>query len=137
MRKGFYLALIAFIGIVFSSCSMLDKDTTSYQLSDLQGLWLEDGTQHYVRFTTETAGEGYLYGREWDLAEDVKESDLLPYGNGWFKYRLDGKELLEIHKMDYGWGKIPKVNIVTTLTDVKLAYYEKEQPSVKFKFTKQ
>ena len=82
MRKFYYLALIALVGLVFSSCQ---KETPEFRTSDIQGLWLEDGTQHYVRFTDEQSDEtGYFYGREWDVAEDVHEEDLVPYGNGWF-----------------------------------------------------
>ena len=68
--------------------------------------------------------------------EIVYEDDLVYHGNGWFKYRLNEKELLEIHKMDYGWADIPKVYIVSILTSSNLNYYEKDQTSIKFKFTK-
>ena len=135
MRKFYYLALIALVGLVFSSCQ---KETPEFRTSDIQGLWLEDGTQHYVRFTDEQSDEtGYFYGREWDLAEDVHEEDLVPYGNGWFKYSIDKTELLAIHKMDYGWADIPKVYIISALTSAKLSYYEKDHTSIKFSFTKQ
>ena len=132
-KKFYYLALIALVGLVFSSCQ---KETPEFYVSDIQGLWLEDGTQHYVRFTDEQSDNGYFYGREWDLAEDISEADLTPYGNGWFKYRIDKNELLEINKMEYGWADIPKPYIITLLTDLNLSYYNKDQKSDKFSFSK-
>ena len=109
-----------------------------YQLSDLQGLWLENNTEHYVRFTKEQSDEtGYLYGREWDEAEDITEDDLLPKGNGWFKYLFETTgSLTEIHLMDNGGAEIPKVYVVTVLTDTELSYYEKDHKSIKFSFSK-
>lgn len=117
---------------------MFNKTTPSYQLSDLQGLWQENNTEHYVRFTKEQSDEtGYLYGREWDEAEDITEDDLLPKGNGWFKYLFETTgSLTEIHLMDNGGAEIPKVYVVTVLTDTELSYYEKEHKSIKFNFTK-
>ena len=50
---------------------------------------------------------------------------------------IDKNELLEIHKMDYGWADIPKVYIISALTSAKLSYYEKDHTSIKFSFTKQ
>ena len=38
--------------------------------------------------------------------------------------------------MDNGGAEIPKVYILTTLTSTKMAYYEKDQKSNKFSFTK-
>ena len=111
MKKFYYLALVALVGIAFSSCSLLGGDKNpEYRLSDLQGLWEENGTKHYVRFTTEQSDEaGYLYGREWDEADDITEAELTPYGNGWFKYQLETKgDLHEIHLMDNQGAEIPK-----------------------------
>ena len=141
MKKSvFSLMLGALVAFAFSSCSMFggkDKEP-SFQLSDLQGLWEENNTQHYVRFTTERSDEAeYFYGREWDEAEDVYEEDLLPHGNGWFKYKFETNgSLTEIHLMDNGGAEIPKVYVVTKLTDTALEYYEKERKSSKFYFSK-
>ena len=134
------LALVALVGIAFSSCSMIggrDKEP-SYQLSSLQALWQENNTLHYVRFTTQQSDEtNYLYGREWDEAEEVYEEDLLPKGNGWFKYKFESNgSLTEIHLMDNGGAEIPKVYVVTKLTSTDLEYYEKDRASNKFYFSK-
>ena len=138
MSKSIKLLLLAVVGAVLASCNMFNRNTPEYQLSDLQGLWQENNTEHYVRFTTEQSDEtGYLYGREWDEAEDIFEEDLQPQGNGWFKYLFETSgSLTEIHLMDNGGAEIPKVYVVSKLTDTALEYYEKEQKSVKFYFTK-
>ena len=142
--KNFKLFLVALVGIALSSCSMMDKDT-NYQISDLQGLWLENNTQHYVRFTTDQSDENpYLLGREWDLADDVSEQDLIDQynrdhhpGNGWFKYWLETSgKLTEIHFMDNGGAEIPKVYIVTKLTSTTLEYYNKDYKNEKYYFTR-
>lgn len=98
-------------------------EVIKFKEADLLGLWQEIGTEAYVRFTSEQdeAGE-YKYGREWDESEDIFESDLLPYGNGWFKYKLIQSDLTEIHLMDNGGAEVPKVYVVTKLTDIELQY---------------
>ena len=128
---------------------MFNKTTPSYSLSDLQGLWQENNTEHYVRFTKEQSDEtGYLYGREWDEAEWYDEGSYEDFlieqrnkqgypGNGWFKYQFKSTgDLTEIHLMDNGGAEIPKIYVVSKLTDTDLVYYEKEYPSIKFNFTK-
>ena len=136
--------LLALVGIAFAGCNLFNK-TVEFQLSDLQGLWQENKTMHYVRFTTENSEEtGYLYGREWDEAEDIYEKDLLDFlaeygihGNGWFKYKFEKNgNLTELHFMDNDGAVIPKVYVVTLLTDTDLSYYEKDHKSIKFSFTK-
>ena len=138
MRKSIQFLFLAFVAVALASCDMFNKTTPSYQLSDLQGLWQENNTEHYVRFTKEQSDEtGYLYGREWDEAEDITEDDLLPKGNGWFKYLFETTgSLTEIHLMDNGGAEIPKVYVVTVLNDTELSYYEKDHKSIKFNFTK-
>jgi len=131
--------LLAILGVVLASCSLIGGgETPEYRLSDLQGLWQENSTLHYVRFTTEQSDEtGYLYGREWDEADDVYEEDLKPYGNGWFKYNFETKgNLTEIHLMDNGGAEIPKIYVVSKLTDTDLEYYEKDRKNNKFYFSK-
>ncbi|MBQ6983391.1 MAG: hypothetical protein IJQ20_00525 [Paludibacteraceae bacterium] len=138
------ILLLAWLGIALAGCNLFNKPT-EFQLSDLQGLWQENKTMHYVRFTTENSEEtGYLYGREWDEAEDIYEKDLLDFlaeygihGNGWFKYKFEKNgNLTEIHLMDNGGAEIPKVYVVTLLTDTDLSYYEKDHKSIKFSFSK-
>ena len=98
-------------------------EVIKFKEADLLGLWQETGTEAYVRFTSERDDTGeYKYGREWDESEDIFESDLLPYGNGWFKYKLVQSDLTEIHLMDNGGAEVPKVYVVTKLTAGDLEY---------------
>ena len=147
MKKCLRLFLVALMGVALSSCSGLfgGGNDPEYRLSDLQALWLENGTQHYVRFTTEQSDEtNYLYGREWHEDEDVHESDLFEsletlgvHGDGWFKYWFETKgDLHEIHFQDNQGAEIPKEYIVSKLTDTDLEYYEKGRQNSKFYFTK-
>lgn len=145
MRKSIQILFLAFVAVALASCDMFNKTTPSYSLSDLQGLWQRNNTQEYVRFTTEQSDEtGYFLGCEWDEAEDVTEQDRIDArnelgypGNGWFKYQFKSTgDLTEIHLMDNGGAEIPKIYVVSKLTDTDLVYYEKEYPSIKFNFTK-
>ena len=137
MKKIFNLKFlaIALIGMAMMSC----KNDPEFHVSDLQALWLENSTQHYVRFTDEQSDRsGYFWGREWDLNEDVHEEDLEPYANGWFHYQLEKKgDLHEIHVMDNNGAVIPKEYVVSKLTSSELEYHEKNDKGHKFYFTKQ
>lgn len=134
-RNIIRLALCAMVGFVLASCGGTE---VNFQEADLLGYWLEDGTQHYVRFTDSRQSDDYQLGYEWDESEDVMESDVKNNegGNGWFKWALVKTNLTEIHLMDNGGAEIPKTYVVTKLTDTELAYYEKDQPSVKASFQK-
>ncbi|MCR5050457.1 MAG: hypothetical protein K6A36_05170 [Paludibacteraceae bacterium] len=160
MRNQVKIAFIAVVCVTMISCGGFGGKEPSFQLSDLQGLWLEDkaNVEHYVRFTDEKSDETpYLYGREWNADEDVLESDLYRYqvdtiwqndslytldsivlpGNGWFKYKLEVKgDLEEIHLMDNGGAEIPKEYIVAMLTDDRLEYYEKDNKDRRTCFNK-
>ena len=143
--------LVAVLGIALSSCSLIGGgETPEYRVADLQGLWLENNTEHYVRFTSEQSDEvGYLLGREWDEADwddpDMTAEEYLIWnreqlghpGNGWFKYKLETKgDLTEIHLMDNEGGEIPKSYVVSKLTSTELQYYEKDRKTNKFYFSK-
>ena len=56
MRKIYYLALVALVAIAFTGCKE-NTNEPEFRLTDLQGLWLEDNTEHYVRFTDEKSDE--------------------------------------------------------------------------------
>ena len=135
--KNIKFLLIAVLGVALASCNMMNNKP-SYQLSDLQGLWQENNTEHFVRFTTEQSDEAkYLYGREWDEAEETYEEDLVLHGNGWFKYWFETTgDLHELHLMDNHGAEIPKEYIVSKLTSTDLEYYEKDKKSNKFFFSK-
>lgn len=114
--------ILTIIVIAMTSCFNTSEEPTFVE-ADLLGLWQEKGTEAYVRFTNEKDDTGeYKYGREWDESEDIFESDLLSYGNGWFKYKLVKSDLTEIHLMDNGGAELPKVYVVTKLTAGDLEY---------------
>lgn len=122
-RKLIFSSILAMIAVVMTSCWEIPEPDVVFKEADLLGLWQEEGAEAYVRFTDEMDESGeYKYGREWDEAEDVLESDLKPYGNGWFKYKLVQSNLTEIHLMDNGGADIPKVYVVVKLTDAELQY---------------
>ena len=123
MKKSILrVALVAMVGALVASCSLF-TGPTSFQESDLIGLWQEDGTEAFVRFTAEKDSTGvYKYGCEWNEGEGVSESDLTKYGNGWFKWKLVKADLTEIRLMENGGADIPKVYTVRKLTDTELLY---------------
>ena len=143
------LALCAMVSVSLSGCFSFggggSSEEPSYKVTDLQGYWQENGTEHYVRFTNERSDEyPYYLGYEWHEDDEVMEQDLLDAreelghpGLGWFKYELKTSgTLTEIHLMDNGGGEIPKVYVVSKLTDDELVYYEKDHSSIKYKFSK-
>lgn len=136
MKKNILrIALVALVGAVMTACIGTSEPTMN---GNIVGLWLEDGTQHYVRFTTEQSDSTYQYGYEWDEAEEVTEDDVLADkpGNGWFKWLLVKPQLTEIHLMNNGGAEIPKIYTVTKLTETELQYYEKDQPKNRFTFSR-
>lgn len=121
MKKSTILfGVVAIVAMVMTSCQM---EKPSFQEADLLGLWKDASQEAFVRFTTEADPTGeYKYGREWNEDEGTFESDLKPYGNGWFKYKLVQSDLKEIHLMDNNSAEIPKVYIVLQLTEDVLKY---------------
>ena len=121
-QRSLVVGFLVVIAVAMTSC-FGPSNEPDFVEADLLGLWQETGTEAYVRFTNEQDDKGeYKYGREWDESEDIFESDLKPYGNGWFKYKLVKSDLTEIHLMDNGGAEVPKVYVVTKLTDTELQY---------------
>lgn len=121
-KNSLVLGILVLVAVAMTSC-FGPSNEPSFVEADLLGLWQEEGTEAYVRFTSEADETGeYKYGREWDDDDDVHEEDLLPYGNGWFKYKLVKSDLTEIHLMDNGGAEEPKVYVVQKLTDTELEY---------------
>lgn len=141
MKKFYYLALIAIIGLVLTSCENVQKE---FYLSDLQGLWQNDKTTTwYMRFTADKAeyGENYYWGREWgDFGDEITEEDLFDpenfHGNGWFQYKLeeDGN-FIYINMMDNKGADIPKPYKMVVLTSSKMTF--QDDLKEKKNFTKQ
>lgn len=121
-QRDLVVGILVVVAIMMTSC-FGSSNEPDFVEADLLGLWQETGTEAYVRFTSEKDDTGeYKYGREWDESEDTFESDLKPYGNGWFKYKLVKSDLTEIHLMDNGGAEVPKIYVVTKLTDTVLQY---------------
>lgn len=121
-QRSLVVVFLVVIAVAMTSC-FGPSNEPDFVEADLLGLWQEKGTEAYVRFTSEQDETGeYKFGREWNESEDIFESDLLPYGNGWFKYKLVKSDLTEIHLMDNGGAEVPKVYIVTKLTAGDLEY---------------
>ena len=121
-QRSLVVVFLVVIAVAMTSC-FGPSNEPDFVEADLLGLWQETGTEAYVRFTADQDETGeYKYGREWNESEDIFESDLLPYGNGWFKYKLVKSDLTEIHLMDNGGAEIPKIYVVTKLTDTALQY---------------
>ena len=119
-KRTILFGVLAGLAMIMISCQ---SDKPTFQEADLLGLWQEDGTEAFVRFTAEKDSTGeYKYGREWDESDDMSESDLKPYGNGWFKYKLVKSDLTEIHLMDNDGAEIFKVYTVLHLTEDALEY---------------
>ena len=80
------------------------------------GKWQNDVNPQWfkVYYDDYDEDEGFFWGKEWNEADDVSEEDLNYHGNGWFRWRREGKQLIEMHTMDVQDVPIPKVwNILT------------------------
>lgn len=89
------------------------------------GTWQHTTDTTWFRiYTSEPAGDGYCWGREWDTSEDIYESDLQPYGNGWFKWKKEGKAVLEIQMTEINGTIIPYEYNVLKLNIEQLQYKE-------------
>ena len=126
------ILILVLVAVAMTSC-FGPSNEPSFVEADLLGLWQEEGTEAYVRFTSEADETGeYKYGREWDEGDDVSEGHLTPYGNGWFKYKLVKSDLTEIHLMDNGGANIPKVYFVVKLTAGELEYRDEYKNTHRF-----
>ena len=71
MRINFQKSVFTLLIVLAAVLTGCNSNEPNYQLSDMQGLWQENGTEHFMRFTTESANDlkaGYLWGYEWDEA---------------------------------------------------------------------
>ena len=138
--RSILFSTLACIMIAMTSCWNTPEPEVAFDEASLLGLWAEGSANyndtipvHFVRFTKEQDPTGeYKYGREWNEDDDVYEEDLLPYGNGWFKYKLVKSDLTEIHLMDNGGAEEPKVYVVQKLTDTELEYRDEYKKTYYF-----
>ncbi len=120
------LAVLCVLAGAFTSCNF---NPVEFDEIELIGKWkapsdvAPESAFQYCIFLEEKDDTGeYRLGKMWDEGDDVKESDLTELGNGWFKWKLTGAELMEIHFMEYDWADIPKYYTITTLSETTLTY---------------
>lgn len=125
-RLSYLIILLVAVTAMFTSCKKEE-----FSVNDIFGTWQcasegrnpEGNYQYWVFSEEKTGDEEYpYYGHTWDEGDDVHESDLTDYGNGWFKYKVQKADLEEIHMMEYGWSDIPKTYTITILNSTTLSY---------------
>ena len=92
-------------------------------------------TGWYRVYTMEPAGDDYYWGREWNTEDDVYENDLQPYGNGWFKWKKEGEDLVEVHVTDHAGAVVPRSYKMLKL-DGQVMKYREQLDSEKHLFRK-
>ena len=92
-------------------------------------------TSWYRVYTTEPADEDFCWGREWNEAEDIYEEDLMPYGNGWFKWKKTDNDVIEWHATDNHSAFIPYEYKVLQLNETEL-YFKEVRDAQKQRFRK-
>lgn len=83
--------------------SIVYHDDTPPADARLVGEWTNDDNPqwHKVYYDDYDDESGYYWGKEWNEAEDVFEEDLVYHGNGWFRWKIEGKRMVhELHCMD-------------------------------------
>ena len=101
--------------------------------SALLGKWQNtDNKQWYKVYYDDYDEDGFFWGKEWDESEDVMEQDLKYHGNGWFRWRREGKELHEMAMQDeidvpiskfYFVGKPTEDELILTETYIRQKEY--------------
>lgn len=127
---------------LLTGCGIFQKP--SFYESDLIGRWeapsesdIEpEGQMQYVVFLNDRDSTGeYRYGYMWDMGDHYDwpeesgsyEDFLLNeeyHGNGWFRWKLTGDNLMEYHFMSEGWAEIPKSYTITVLSATTLTYQD-------------
>lgn len=91
-------------------------------------------TDWYRVYTTEPAGDDFCWGREWNEAEDIFEEDLIPYGNGWFKWKKTDKNMIEWHMTDNNGADIPFEYYMLNLDNQEMCFKEvRDTPKYRFR----
>jgi len=100
------------------------------------GKWQNSANPQWFKvYYDDYDGDGYYWGKEWNEGEDVHEEDLQYHGNGWYRWRRDGKKLTELHTMDMRDMPIAKQWRVKTDKD-SLYLSEPEQRKQFFSFSR-
>ena len=103
---------------------MFPGQEKNYTASDLNGTWTEDTNPQcfwVYSLSKDDSGE-YYWGKTWDEAEDVYESDVDAdfHGNGWFKWSINNNNLVQLHMMNISEASPAKTYTVTSCTSTTL-----------------
>ena len=101
---------------------ILSTDESGFAIEDVPsadplivGKWSNtENPKWYKVYYDDYDEDGFFWGKEWDESEDVQEEDLNYHGNGWYRWKKDGKQLLELHTMDVRDVPISKVWLYQT-----------------------
>ena len=135
------LSAVLAVVLLLAGCSFFGGDDKYFE-SDLIGRWqapsesdiAPDGNYQYCVFLAERdSAESMRYGYMWDMGDhadwDYSQGDYEDFllneelhGNGWFIWRISGKQLEFYHFMSEGWSTVPKTYTITTLTSDQLTY---------------
>ncbi len=120
--------LTALVALTF----LVSCKTTGFSENDLYGKWenadkagdykvyLQDKVVPYPP-DSENPYNGYKWGKEWD-EEDRKENDLKEHGSGWYMWKMEGKEITEIHQTDAQTALAPTTLTIKTLTSTQFQF---------------
>lgn len=138
MKQLLYgLSLVCLCTLVMNSCSI--SPSVEWEEDVLIGRWQNSANpDEYYVYTTETTEDGtHQYGYTWDESDDVFEKDVLSerYGNGWFKWKIEKRDLIQIHLMENEGADIRKEYTITSLTENMLVYEETLKSGSKIKYT--
>ncbi len=75
-----------------------------------------------------------FWGKEWNEAEDVFEQDLTYHGNGWFRWRKEGKTISEFSTMDIRDVPVCNDYIIKILSADSLVYIKSAHKKVVYRF---
>ncbi len=120
------IAMLCVLAGAFTSC----KKEVEYNAADLFGKWqtqsINENSQlplYYVLYNESVDGD-YFWGKEWDEGDGTIESDVDNdfHGNGWFKWKIEGEELIMMHMMNISEANAPKYYTITLLTETTFSY---------------
>lgn len=80
--------------------------------------------------------QSLYWGKEWDEADDVFETDLKYHGNGWFRWKKQDGILHEFSTMDYRDVPIHRGYKIILSSADSLTYFEVERKSAPLRFGK-
>lgn len=126
MKKFFQFAtFLVVIIIAFASCK---KDKEIGTREQLIGRW--QSGQEYLVFYNEDAGDGYAWGKEWNEAQGVLESDLEGedyHGNGWFRWKKGDDYIRVAAQLSITEAEAALDWTLNSLTDTQMSLAQKNK----------